>query len=145
MSERIVYPDIESTLVDYLSAELAGIPDSAEIATVVADPRPPRLVRVRRDDRRRRMDREDEQGSRGPQLILDRPRVVFECYDTGGGAAELAALVRAVLAGAAPGYLGPVWCDSIADAGVVNEIDPASSEPRQVITADLIVRGTVLA
>ena len=41
------------------------------------------------------MDREDEQGSRGPQLILDRPRVVFECYDTGGGAAELAALVRA--------------------------------------------------
>ncbi|MBH0777002.1 hypothetical protein [Nocardia bovistercoris] len=145
MNERILFPDIEEALVAYLVTELAAASDSAEVTTVVPDPRPARWVRVRRDDRRRRMDREDDQGSRGPRLILDRPRVVFECYADGGAAADLAALVRAILAGASPGYIGTVWCDFIDDAGVVSEIDPATSEPRQVITADLCVRGTVLA
>ncbi|WP_063125237.1 hypothetical protein, partial [Nocardia arizonensis] len=142
MSERILFPDIESTLTAYLTTELTAASDTAEVVTIVPDPRPARWVRVYRADRRRRMDREDDQGCRGPQLIIDRPRVVFECYDGGGAAAELAALVRAILAAAAPGYLGAVWCDFIDDAGVVRDVDPATSEPRQVITADLYVRGT---
>ncbi|MGW4364624.1 hypothetical protein ACWEKT_03180 [Nocardia takedensis] len=145
MTERIVFPDIEATLVDYLATELSALSDTAEVVTVVPEPRPARMVRVVRDDRKRRMDREDKVGSRGPQLILDRPRVVFECTDDGGAAAALTSTVRAILSAAAPGYLGAVWCDHIDDAGVENDTDPATSAPRQVVTADLYVRGTVLA
>ncbi|WP_051407499.1 hypothetical protein [Nocardia sp. CNY236] len=145
MTERIVFPDIEKTLVDYLSAELAALSDTAAVVTRVPDPAPARMVRVVRDDRKPRLDREDEQGQRGPHLILDRPRVQFECTDDSDDAAGLASVVRAILAGASPGYLGAVWCDYIAEAGVENDTDPATDAPRQVITADLTVRGSVLA
>ncbi|WP_280358120.1 hypothetical protein [Nocardia otitidiscaviarum] len=145
MPERIVFPDIETTLADYLTAELAALSDTAQVVTRVPDPRPARMVRVGRDDRSPRLDREDREGRRGSMLILDRPRVLLECSDDGGDGAGLASLVRAILAGAAPGYLGSVWCDGIADAGVENDTDPVTGTPRQVITADLFVRGTVLA
>lgn len=145
MTERIVFPDIEKTLVDYLTAELAAASDTAKVVSRVPEPRPARMVRVTRNDRKRRNDREDEHGSRGPNLILDRPRVVLECTDDAGAAAGLAALVRAILAGAAPGYLGPVWCDYLEDVGIENDTDPATAAPRQVIIADLYVRGKVLA
>ncbi|WP_141808245.1 hypothetical protein [Nocardia bhagyanarayanae] len=103
------------------------------------------MVRVSRNDRKKRVDREDREGLRGPNLILDRPRMVLECYDDGGAAATLAGIVRAILAAASPGYLGTVWCDHIDDVGVENDTDPATSAPRQIITADLYVRGSVLA
>ncbi|WP_146161189.1 hypothetical protein [Nocardia sp. MDA0666] len=60
----------------------------------VPDPRPARMVRVARNDRKARLDVEDREGRRGAHLILDRPRVAFECTDDAGGAAELAAKVR---------------------------------------------------
>ncbi|MFD4459799.1 hypothetical protein [Nocardia sp. NPDC058480] len=69
----------------------------------------------------------------------------FECSDAAGTAAELLAVVRSILTAAAPGYIGPVWCDHIDDAGVENESDPATAAPRYVLLADLYVRGTVLA
>ncbi|CAM4498787.1 hypothetical protein NONI108955_36370 [Nocardia ninae] len=145
MTERIVYPDIEKTLVDYLTTQLTAASDTAKAVTRVPDPRPTRMVRVTRNDRRLRRDREDREGQRGPNLILDRPRVVLECTDDAGTAAGLAGLVRAILASAAPGYLGTVWCDHIEDVGVENDTDPETAAPRQVIVADLFVRGTVLA
>ncbi|MBL1072960.1 hypothetical protein JK358_00965 [Nocardia sp. 2] len=145
MPERIVFPDIEAVLVGYLTTELSELADTAQVVTQVPDPRPARLVRIVRDDRSPRLDREDREGRRGSLLILDRPRVRLECSDDTGDAAGLAGLVRAILAGAAPGYLGAVWCDGIADAGLENDTDPATCTPRQVITADLFVRGTVLA
>ncbi|MFI7001352.1 hypothetical protein [Nocardia sp. NPDC050175] len=145
MTERIVYPDIEKTLVDYLTAQLDAASDAAKVVTRAPDPRPTRMVRVVRNDRKRRLDREDREGQRGPNLILDRPRVVFECTDDAGAAAGLAGLVRAILSGVAPGYLGTVWCDHVEDVGVENDTDPATAAPRQVIIADLFVRGTVLA
>ncbi|MFD6155152.1 hypothetical protein ACFWF7_16275 [Nocardia sp. NPDC060256] len=143
MTERIVFPDIEKTLVDYLTAQLAAASDTAKVVTRIPEPRPPRMVRVKRNDRARRQDIEDREGRRGPSLILDRPRVVLECTDDSGAAADLAGLVRAILSAAAPGYLGTVWCEYFEDVGIENDADPATAAPRQVIVADLIVRGKV--
>ncbi|MGV9676203.1 hypothetical protein ACWDSJ_13060 [Nocardia sp. NPDC003482] len=143
MTERIAYPDIEKTLVDFFTAQLAAASDTATVVTRVPDPAPARMLRIYRDDRKRRLDREDREGRRGPYLILDRPRVVFECSDTAGDAAGLAVFVRAVLSGTAPGYLGDVWCDCIEDVGVETDIENPAM--RQIITADLVVRGEVLA
>lgn len=103
------------------------------------------MVRVVRDDRRARLDVEDREGRRGAQVIFDHPRVVFECTDDAGNAADLAALVRSIVNAAAPGYIGDVWCDHIEDAGMENDTDPVTAAPRYTIVTDLIVRGTVLA
>ncbi|MFD4432360.1 hypothetical protein [Nocardia sp. NPDC058497] len=145
MSERILFSDIELTLVDFLSVELATVSDTATVVSRVPDPRPSRMVRVTRNDRKARVDVEDREGRRSAQLILDRPRVVLECTDDAGAAANLAALVRSILRSAAPGYLGTVWCDQVEDAGMENDTDPATAAPRYTLVADLIVRGTVLA
>ncbi|MFE6863631.1 hypothetical protein [Nocardia sp. NPDC057668] len=145
MPEKVVFPDIEKTLVDYLTAQLAAAADTADVVTRIPDPRPARMVRVTRNDRKLRNDVEDREGIRGPRLILDRPRVVIECSDSAGSGSALAESVRAILSAAAPGYLGTVWCDSIEDLGVENDTDPATADPRYVIIADLCVRGTVLA
>ncbi|MGW4634337.1 hypothetical protein [Nocardia sp. NPDC004415] len=145
MNERVLFPDIEQVLVDYLTAQFAAVSDPANAVTRVPDPRPTRLVRVNRNDRKARVDVEDREGRRSAQLILDRPRVVLECTDDAGAAATLAALVRSILSAAAPGYLGTVWCDQVEDAGMENDTDPATAAPRYTLVADLIVRGTVLA
>ncbi|WP_327143080.1 hypothetical protein [Nocardia sp. NBC_01327] len=145
MPERIVFPDIEKTLTDFLTAQFAALSETAKVVTRVADPRPARMVRVSRNDRKARVDVEDQVGRRGAQLVLDRPRVVFECFDDAGGAAGLAALVRGIVNAAAPGYIGTVWCDYVEDAGEANDTDPVTAAPRYTIVTDLIVRGTVLA
>ncbi|MEV0356365.1 hypothetical protein AB0H71_09910 [Nocardia sp. NPDC050697] len=143
MSERIVFTDIEATLVSYLANRLAAVSDTAEVVTVVPDPAPARLVRISRDDRKGRMDREDRDGFRGAHLILDRPRIILECGDSSGAAAELASTVRSILSSAAPGYIGTVWCDHLEDVGLEHTTDPVTAAPRYVITTDLVVRGTV--
>ncbi|WP_132369716.1 hypothetical protein [Nocardia alba] len=145
MNERILFPDIEQTLVDYLTTQLTAIADTATVVGRVPDPRPTRMVRVTRNDRKARVDVEDREGRRSAQLILDRPRVVLECTDDAGAAANLAAVVRSILSAAAPGYLGTVWCDQVEDAGMENDTDPVTAAPRYTLVADLIVRGTVLA
>ncbi|WP_157554218.1 hypothetical protein [Nocardia crassostreae] len=143
--EKIRFPDIEKALVDYLSAQLGEFSDNATVVTRVPEPRPMRMVRITRNDRKARLDREDREGSRGPRLILDRPRVVFECTDDEGNAASLAALVRGIVNAAAPGYIGAVWCDYVEDAGEQNDTDPVTAAPRYTVIADMIVRGKVLA
>ncbi|MEU4414432.1 hypothetical protein [Nocardia salmonicida] len=145
MNERILFPDIEQTLVDYLTTQLAAVSDTATVVSRVPDPRPARMVRVARNDRKARVDVEDREGRRSAHLVLDRPRVVLECTDDAGAAANLAALVRSILSAAAPGYLGTVWCDQVEDAGMENDTDPVTAAPRYTLVADLIVRGTVLA
>ncbi|MFF0631533.1 hypothetical protein ACFYTS_03450 [Nocardia sp. NPDC004151] len=145
MFEKVVFSDIEKALVDFLSAKLASMSESAIVVTKIPDPRPMRTVRVARDDRKARLDVEDREGRRGVRLILDRPRVVFECTDDAGGAAELAAKVRSTINAAAPGYIGTVWCDYVEDAGEENDTDPVTAAPRYTIVTDLIVRGKVLA
>ncbi|MFI1915930.1 hypothetical protein [Nocardia sp. NPDC020380] len=145
MLEQIVFSDIEKALVDYLTSKLSALSDNAKVVARVPDPRPVRMVRVIRNDRKARFDAEDREGRRGAHLILDRPRVVFECTDDGGGAAGLASLVRSFVNSAAPGYIGSVWCDHVEDAGQENDTDPVTAAPRYSIVADLIVRGKILA
>ncbi|MGW2662805.1 hypothetical protein ACWCW7_17715 [Nocardia tengchongensis] len=145
MAERVVFADTEKAIVDFLAAELAAVSDIAEVVTQVPDIRPPRMVRVTRDDRRARLDREDREGRRGAHLILDRPRMVFECTDDSGTAAGLASLVRSIITAAAPGYVGATWCDAVEDAGLENDTDPATDRPRYVFVADMYVRGETLA
>ena len=101
MVEEIFFSDIEKAVVDLLVARLGGSPGATTVVTKVPDPRPSRMVRVIRNDRKARLDVEDREGRRGAQLILDRPRVVFECTDDAGGAAELAATVRGIVNAAA--------------------------------------------
>jgi hypothetical protein len=117
MPERVAFADIETALTDFLKLRLLAVSDAAEVVVRVADPRPARMVRVVRNDRKARLDVEDREGRRGAHLVLDRPRVVFECADDAGGAAELAATVRGIVNAAAPGYIGTVWCDHVEDAG----------------------------
>ncbi|MFE2956580.1 hypothetical protein [Nocardia tengchongensis] len=145
MVETILFPDIEKTLVDFLTTKFVAGGDSSKIFTKAPDPRPARAVRVVRNDRKARLDVEDREGRRGAHLILDRPRVVFECTDDAGGAADLAAKVRGIINAAAPGYIGSVWCDYIEDVGEENDTDPVTAAPRYTVVTDLIVRGTVLA
>ncbi|WP_433598188.1 hypothetical protein ACQPXH_20725 [Nocardia sp. CA-135953] len=145
MVEQIVFADIEKALVTFLTAKLAAVSDSAVVVTKVPESRPARMVRVSRNDRKARVDVEDREGRRGAQLVLDRPRVLFECFDDAGNAAGLAALVRGVVNAAAPGRIGTVWCDHVEDAGEENDTDPVTAAPRYTIVTDLIVRGTVLA
>ncbi|WP_458687348.1 hypothetical protein [Nocardia tengchongensis] len=145
MVERIAFADIEEALVDFLAAEFSAGADPAKAFTKVPDPRPARTVRVTRDDRKARLDVEDRKGRRGAHLILDHPRMVFECTDDAGGAAELAAKVRGIVNAAAPGYIGTVWCDYVEDVGEENDTDPVTAAPRYTIVTDLIVRGKVLA
>ncbi|MFI6173498.1 hypothetical protein ACIBCN_42435 [Nocardia sp. NPDC051052] len=143
MAERIVFPDIEKTLVDYLTTQLAAASDTAHVSSRVQDPRPPRMVRVVRNDGKLRQDLGDRADSRGPQLIIDRPRVVFDCIDDNGGAGGLASLIRTILTSAIPGYLGTVWCDSFEVVGIENATEPATLAPRHVLIADLSVRGAL--
>ncbi|MFD7843994.1 hypothetical protein ACFV4K_13815 [Nocardia sp. NPDC059764] len=145
MLERIGFSDVEKALVDFLVVRLSELSDTATVIAKVPDPRPARMVRVSRNDRKARVDVEDREGRRGVQLVLDRPRVVFECTDDAGNAAGLAVLVRSIVNAAAPGYIGTVWCDHVEDAGMENDTDPVTAAPRYTIVADLIVRGKVLA
>ncbi|MGV9414308.1 hypothetical protein ACWDOP_30780 [Nocardia sp. NPDC003693] len=145
MVERIQFSDIERVVVDFLAFQLAEAGAGATVVKTVSEPRLGRVVRVARNDRKARLDVEDRVGRRGAHLILDRPRIAFECTDDAGNAAELAALVRSIVNAAAPGYIGPVWCDHIEDAGMENDTDPVTAAPRYTIVTDLIVRGTVLA
>ncbi|WP_157535113.1 hypothetical protein [Nocardia inohanensis] len=142
--ERISFPDVEKNLIDYLKSELTALGDSALVVAKMPDPKPARVVRVFRDDRRRRQDVEDREGHRGTFLILDRPRMVLECQADDGTAAVLARTVRSILTGSFPRYIGAMWVDDIEDAGVENDTDPVTAAPRYVVTADLYVRGTVL-
>ncbi|MGX1804690.1 hypothetical protein ACWIGI_03170 [Nocardia sp. NPDC055321] len=145
MTEQIYFADVVGILAVHLRAQLLELSDPAAVVTKVFEPRPARMVQITRNDRKARVDIEDREGRRGAHLILDRPRIVFECTDDAGNAAELAALVRSIVNAAAPGYIGPVWCDHIEDAGMENDTDPVTAAPRYTIVTDLIVRGTVLA
>lgn len=145
MNERIGFADIELELAGFLTTRLATAADTAVVVTRVPEPRPVRMVRVIRDDRRSRTDTDGQDCGLGSRLILDRPRIVLECTDDTGTAAGLAALVRSVLSSAAPGYLDTVWCDQLTDVGVENDTDPVTAAPRYTLVTDLVVRGTVLA
>ncbi|MFE3229568.1 hypothetical protein [Nocardia sp. NPDC059228] len=145
LDEQIIFSSIEAALVDFLTSRLIEPSSSVTVATRTPEPRPSRMVRVSRNDRKYLLDLEDYPSRRGANRILDRPRVVFECFDDSGDAVELASKVRGIINAAAPGYIGTVWCDYVEDVGEENDTDPVTAAPRYTIVTDLIVRGKVLA
>uniref|UniRef100_UPI003F496BBE hypothetical protein n=1 Tax=Nocardia suismassiliense TaxID=2077092 RepID=UPI003F496BBE len=133
MIEAVAFSDIEADLVEWFTAALTALGDTAVVATHVPNPRPPRLVRVVRTGGVRR------------DLVVDRPRIAIECWDANEiAAADLARTIRAVLGAAAPTLIGTTWCDRVDDGGLAHLPDPNTGTPRYLITAELHVRGTVL-
>ncbi len=133
VAEFVEFPDVEAALVSYLKVTLAERGDTAKVATKVPNPRPARLVRLVRA------------GGLQRDRATDRPRVVLECWEaTEPAAAALAKRVRAMIAGAAPGYVGGVWCDQVDDAGLAFSPDPDTATPRYLITAELHVTGSAV-
>ncbi len=134
MTEPFAFPDIETDLTGHLAALLTERSDTAEVATRVPNPRPPRLVRLVRVG--------------GPlrNRAVDQPRIVFECWDDGGDleAAALARTVRALITSAAPGYIGTAWCDAVHDRGLAFSPDPGTGTSRYLVTVELLVGGSTL-
>lgn len=130
----VIFADIETALADHLAGELAERDVNVPVVIGVPAQRPTRFVRLVRV------------GGTRSNLITDRPRVVAECWDTTGtGAADLAALVRALITGLAPGYVSDIWVDKVIDMGISFSPDPDTNLPRYLVPAELHVTGTALA
>lgn len=133
MTELLVFPDAEAVVVGWLRPELGKNGIVIPVATKMPNPRPPRIVRIVRA------------GGVQRDIVTDRATMVFECWDSSApAAANLAAVVRALLCAAAPGWLGTAWSDRIVDLGMVPSPDPDSGSPRYLVTAELHLRGSVL-
>lgn len=129
----VIFADIEVALADHLNSVLDDRGAAAPVVIGVPAQRPKRFVRLVRV------------GGSQSNLITDRPRIAAECWDTSGvGAAELAALVRAIFSGMAPGYVSGVWVDRVVDLGMSYSPDPDTGLPRYVVPAELHVLGAAL-
>lgn len=129
----VLFSDIEVALADYLAAALADRSVTLPVQMEVPNPRPDRFVRLVRV------------GGTQSNLVTDRPRIVFECWDTlGVGAANLAGLVRALVSAPVPGYVSGVWVDKVIDMGLAFSPDPDTNLPRYLVTAELHVIGAAL-
>lgn len=130
----VEFPDITVTLADHLADALAARGVTVPVVAEVPDPRPDRFVRVVRI------------GGARANLITDTPRVVAECWDlSGSGAAEMAAITRAVIGAVAPGYLGTAWIGRVIDRGLAYSPDPDTGIPRYLITVEFVMNGTHLS
>ncbi|MET7752310.1 MULTISPECIES: hypothetical protein [Actinomycetes] len=130
----VIFPDIETEICGWLGQQLRDRGDTARVVTKVPTTRPARFVRLVRA------------GGTQRDLITDRPRIVFECWDSAGdiAASDLARLVRALVTGAAPGWIGTAWCDKAVDAGMAFLPDLASGTPRYLVTIELHITGSEL-
>ena len=133
--EVITFPSAETACVAYLTAELAARGETAVVSTKVPNPRPPRLVRVRR------------LGGVRVDVITDVPMVAFDCWAPNEVAAEaLAELTRALISAipdrSIPG--GVVCCDVEEGGGPVNQPDPDTNYPRYTFFVMMRVRGFAL-
>jgi hypothetical protein len=129
----IVFPDVELWAVGYLKAQLDARPETyaadVEVNTKTPNPRPPKLVTVRRDG--------------GPLLDLVRETArlgvnVWAPHEA--DANDLTRLVRALL-GAAAGH-GPVL--RVSGLFGSSAIPEASGNHRRFFTVELVVRGSTL-
>lgn len=134
MIKPVVFSPIEIRLADHLAATLADRDIEVPVINELpARDRPISYVLILRIG-----------GSRS-NLITDTPRVVFECVGAyGAAAAELAAIVRALIDAAAPGYVGDIWVDKVRDLGMAYSPDPDTNQARYVITKELHAKGTAL-
>ncbi|MGI5223061.1 hypothetical protein [Nocardia sp. CA-290969] len=129
----VVFGLIEVALVDYLAAALTARGETVPVYNNVPRERPPEYVLALRV------------GGAQSNLVMDRPRIVAECCaEVGVRAAELGALVRALITATAPGWVGEIWVDRVVDLGLVYSPDPGTNLPRYLVTAELHVMGAAL-
>ena len=126
MAEVVVARDVEAMVVSGLNAALTARSDTARVSTRIPNPRPSRLVRVRR------------RGGPLSSVVVDVPLLLIECWDEDEvDAGDLARLVNGLIV-ALPGSV-----DAIASAEILsgpsNDPDPDSTSPRYTSTAQLWV------
>lgn len=129
----VVFGAAEMALADHLNTALPVHGMTVPVVNSVPHDRPSRYVLIIRI------------GGSQSNLITDRPRIVAECCDEHGpDAAELAALVRALIGAIAPGQMAGFWVDKVVDLGLVYSPDPDTNLPRYLVTTELHVTGTRL-
>ncbi|MFG1794133.1 hypothetical protein [Nocardia sp. NPDC049149] len=134
MSTPVVFSPLTVALADHLADALADRGITVPVRNAVPRTgRPPRYLLVL------------QPGGALANRITDRPRIVIEVVDeSGSAAAELAAIVRALVHAAAPGYVADIWVDKVIDIGLAYSADPDTNAPRCLVTNELWCRGTVL-
>lgn len=132
--EIVVAPPLEALLVTGLSDILADRGDLATVATRVANPRPPRAVRIRRA------------GGPRSRRVIDTNLVLIECWDDDDVQAELlAGLVEGAITSLDGQIIsGHMVMGATILGGPVNDPDPDSSSPRYTITAEIITKARPL-
>lgn len=135
MIDPVRFAPAEVALADYLTTVLADRDVDGPVVNEVPDRTQwSRYVLVLRI------------GGAKANLITDTPRLMVECVDQyGSAAAELAAVVRALIDAAAPGLVGGVWVDRIRDLGMTYSPDPDTNLPRYLLTKELHTKGAVLS
>lgn len=131
MAEILVAPGIESLLVSGISARSSA---DVWVATKIPNPRPDKLVRVRRA------------GGPRTSLVIDNPTVLIECWaETEVDAENLASLTAGIVASLDGETIdGHMILHSEILGGPVNDPDPDSATPRYTLTALLRTRADVL-
>jgi hypothetical protein len=119
-------PDVEKAFVTYLNAAL-----TPPVSTRVPNPRPAAHVRVQ------------VVGGDSPNVALDAPRLLIECWGADQGAAwALAREAWACVSETRAAWAGGVWVSSVSLSRPVNFPDPDTASPRYQFTADLRVAMT---
>lgn len=126
--ETVVHPDTVQTVIDYLDAAL---PADVVVRKDVPNPRPARLVTVKRTG--------------GPQAtrVSDLPQLTIDCRDVEDGAAwDLAAQVRALVGAMATGAnrSGVIVYRVNEFGGPVDLPDPDDTRPRYRWTVQVHAR-----
>lgn len=121
-------PDVEKAFVAYLNGLL-----TPKVSTRVPATRPASFVRVQ------------VVGGDSPNVALDAPRLLFECWGPDQGAAwALARETWARVSETRASFVGEVWVSSLTMSRPVNFPDPDTASPRYQFTADLRVAMTPL-
>lgn len=130
----VLFPDAEEVVVGFLRGALDDRGDTAEVATRVPNPRPSRLVLVRR------------LGGPRLNLVADDPQIGVECWDGDTATAhDLAQVCRALIHTMTGRAVDGVPVYRVAElAGPANLPDPLSDQPRYVFTVQIAMRGTAM-
>ncbi|MBP2211086.1 hypothetical protein JOJ87_001430 [Rhodococcus ruber] len=134
MAELVVFPDLEPTLVGYLTAELAARSITATVATKVPRERPATMVRI-----------SGTGGSRRNALYEDSGALV-ECWAANEVAASgLARIVRALVDDLDVAAADGGWITANGTSTPVFFPEPDVTSPRYQFTAQFLTQGQILA
>lgn len=127
MAEVLLAPDVEGVVITGLSAGLTARGDTARVSTKIPNPRPARLVRVRR------------RGGPRAQVVMETALILLECWDSDEVAAERLAALTAGLFASLEGQTvaGAHITHAEILGGPSNDPDPDSASPRYTLTGQL--------